>query len=183
MTHAGRAAPPSDCTSGSGGGSGGEDRTYRCTYEIDVDAGSPVEAAWQAYHFMVDAASQRPVLKVVPWSGNDPDGGEPVVIDLSELRPHEHLVAKPFRVAAVSENTNSFGLYGHILVARDGEAFQAGASVHHRRQQGETVLLKKMPGAADYRNWAELGFEIPEAMPLCPRDVLDQVWSESPEGP
>jgi len=36
---------------------------------------------------------------------------------------------KEFKVVAVSENTNSFGLRGFIAVARDGDAFKLQPTV------------------------------------------------------
>ena len=34
------------------------------------------------------------------------------------------MLYKPFKVALISSNPNSFGLYGHIMVAEDGESWQ-----------------------------------------------------------
>lgn len=34
-----------------------------------------------------------------------------------------------FRVAAVSDKPNSFGLHGHVLVARNGEAYEVARSI------------------------------------------------------
>ena len=35
---------------------------------------------------------------------------------------------KQFKVASISSNANSFGLYGHVLMAEDGESWQVGRS-------------------------------------------------------
>lgn len=48
---------------------------------------------------------------------------------------------KEFKVVAVSTNTNSFGLHNVVMVARDGEAWQAGASYLNVPKQGAMVTL------------------------------------------
>lgn len=70
-----------------------DEQTYRCRYEIDVDAASPVEAARQAHALMTDPASLPPVLYVWPWRPDGAVAGEPEVIDLS--RPQDGLVEPP----------------------------------------------------------------------------------------
>lgn len=52
---------------------------YRVTYEIDVEAESPIMAAEQAHFYMTDEHSLRPILSVV-----DPDGNTSM-IDLEEV--------------------------------------------------------------------------------------------------
>lgn len=80
---------------------------------------------------------------------------------------------KAFKVAAVSSNMNSFGLKGMILVARDGEAYQVGANSMNLKRQGSVL---RVPGRATARNFAALGFEIPERLPPAPRKVVAEVW-------
>jgi hypothetical protein len=82
---------------------------------------------------------------------------------------------KPFKVAAVSSNTNSFGLTGLILIAQDGEAWQVGASQHHVKTRGEIVQVPVL-GEND-RNFACLGFEIPERLSQAPPVVVAEVWA------
>jgi len=77
-----------------------------------------------------------------------------------------------FKVAAVSTNTNSFGLYGHIFIARSGKAFEAAANHINRKNKGEVVRLD-----ADNPNFAELGFEIPRELPTAPEEVVNEVWA------
>lgn len=51
---------------------------------------------------------------------------------------------KQFKVASISSNPNSFGLFGHIMVAEDGEAWQVGAAVrvNFPSRGGVAKLLK-----------------------------------------
>lgn len=77
--------------------------------------------------------------------------------------------SKAFKVAAVSSNMNSFGLTGMILVARDGEAWQVGANSINVKRQGSVLKVKG-------RNFAALGFEIPERLPPAPRKAVAEVW-------
>jgi hypothetical protein len=81
---------------------------------------------------------------------------------------------KTFKVASVSSNTNSFGLSGMILIARDGEAWQVGASHHYPKTRGDLVRVPVLGRRG--RNFAPLGFEIPERLPLAPAGVVREVW-------
>jgi len=82
---------------------------------------------------------------------------------------------KAFKVGSVSSNTNSFGLYGMILVGRDGEAWQVGANSINVRRKG-TVLGISVVGRHG-RDFAHCGFEIPEKLPTAPPGVVDEVWA------
>ena len=80
---------------------------------------------------------------------------------------------KEFIVASVSSNTNSFGLRGMVLVARDGEAWQVGANDINVKKKGEVL---RIPGRKTARNFAALGFEIPERLKDAPPGVLTEIW-------
>jgi hypothetical protein len=81
---------------------------------------------------------------------------------------------KNFRVVSVSDNANSFGLHGHILIAEDGEAWEAGAGTFHGHKKGDTLRLSAdRDGEYD---WAHHGFEIPRRLPDAPRNVVNEVW-------
>jgi hypothetical protein len=82
---------------------------------------------------------------------------------------------KRFRVAAVSSNRNSFGLTGLVLVARDGTAYQVGASDLHVHRKGSVVAVP-ITGRRCL-NFARLGFEIPERLPQAPPAVVAEVWN------
>jgi|TARA_Y100000034_G_scaffold135146_1_gene205884 hypothetical protein len=77
-------------------------------------------------------------------------------------------MSKEFKVAAVSDNTNSFGLYGMVLVAKDGESWKAGANSINVPKKGDVVTLDE--------SWAKLGFEIPEQMNYAPPHVIKLIW-------
>jgi hypothetical protein len=82
---------------------------------------------------------------------------------------------KSFKVASVSDNTNSFGLTGMILIAADGEAFEVGASYMHVKKKGDVVQVPVIGKTG--RNFASLGFEIPHKLPDAPAGVVEEVWS------
>jgi hypothetical protein len=86
---------------------------------------------------------------------------------------------KPFRVASVSSNLNSFGLTGMILMARDGEAYEIGASSLYVKKKGDVV---RVPVVGKFgRNFASLGFEIPRKLPDAPAGVVEEVWTYKQE--
>lgn len=76
---------------------------------------------------------------------------------------------RPFKVAAVSSNTNSFGLYQHVLVHESGEAWTACASQLNRKAKGSTIQLAT-------NNFAKHGFEIPNRLPEAPENVLAELF-------
>jgi hypothetical protein len=82
-----------------------------------------------------------------------------------------------FKVVAVSDNTNSFGLRQMISVSRHGKVFKACGNSLNTMSKGTTFCLsikgshvKKMP-----RSW-----ELPELLPdLAPPDVTNEAWPTS----
>jgi len=83
---------------------------------------------------------------------------------------------KAFKVAAVSSNTNSFGLYGTVLVAQDGEAYEIALNDINKKKVGDTVLLPVKNGKTDIMGDCQLFFEIPRKLPTAPQKIIDQVW-------
>lgn len=94
------------------------------------------------------------------------------------------IIQKPhsFRVLAVSDNSNSFGLYGHVLVNRSGLGFEAARSRgpwHKDLTKGDDIVLVETvrDGVPTKQfNWADAGFEIPRELPKCPPQVLKEVY-------
>ena len=89
------------------------------------------------------------------------------------------MYTKPFRVAAISDNTNSFGLHQVILVAQKGEAYKACASYINLPKKGDDVfvpLILDKEGNVTGLNFAALGYEIPEKMQDAPKQVVDEIF-------
>ena len=84
-------------------------------------------------------------------------------------------MTKTFRVAAVSTNTNSFGLWGVVVVSRSGEAWQLGGNDLHKPEVGSELAPEIKSGVPC---WGRLGYEIPERLhPNAPEDVISLVWA------
>lgn len=83
---------------------------------------------------------------------------------------------KRFKVAAVSEGRNSFGLRGMVLVARDGEAWQVGANDLNLKPIGTMLQVPYL----NQPTWAEFGFEIPSRYSDAPPEVVEEVWTKIP---
>ena len=80
-----------------------------------------------------------------------------------------------FKVAAVSSNTNSFGLYQMILVSRNGEVFTACQS--DPPPQGTTVSILigtdgMITSSTNFR------FEIPQKLNNAPQYVVEELWEK-----
>ena len=89
---------------------------------------------------------------------------------------------KKFKVVTRSTNTNSFGLFGVILAAADGEAFRVGASPLNLPAPDAVLEVVKQDGRY---LWEKFGFEIPEALPPMPPEAVLELWSfvETPDEP
>lgn len=83
-------------------------------------------------------------------------------------------MTRAYRVAAVSTNTNSFGLRGIVVVSRTGEAWQLGGNDLHKPRVGDELSPEVGNGVP---RWGKLGFEIPERLPDAPMDVISVVWA------
>ncbi len=84
---------------------------------------------------------------------------------------------KQFKVAAVSESCNSFGLRGMLLIARDGEAWEVGANSLNVKPEGAVLKVPYLNRAT----WSEFGFEIPHRIePDAPPELVEDVWGRQP---
>ena len=100
---------------------------------------------------------------------------------------------KVFKLVCTSRNTNSFGLRGCILVAKDGEAWEIAASDFNCPQVGTSYCVPQ-PTAAywlhpedtrTYKDqddltagmWSGLGWELPRRLPQAPQEAINQAFS------
>jgi len=104
---------------------------------------------------------------------------------------------KRFKVASVSSNANGFGLFGHILIAEDGEAWEVarGRSSGSPWEQGQVVEVpyvldhydktdhdpwtnkpRYVPGGPQ---WHRLSCETPRRLPAAPPGVVAEVWGRA----
>lgn len=98
-------------------------------------------------------------------------------INITKLKEAMSIVSKEFIVAAVSENTNSFGLKQMVLIARDGSAFTGCFNSINLRQQGESILgevsiLGGRPINTTFRG-GELIHEIDDA----PKELIKKLFN------
>ena len=92
---------------------------------------------------------------------------------------------KEVKVVSISSNTNSFGLFGVILMAKDGETYQVGASqinlpkkdevlrnnIHYNESTQERILKSL--------SWSWHGFEVPERLTDAPNEIITEVWGSA----
>lgn len=87
---------------------------------------------------------------------------------------------KVFKVASVSSNANSFGLTGHVLVAKDGDAWEVGrsrGSWNDPWDRGTSVTVKLDDNGRP--QWAGMGVEIPKRLSPAPPEVVAEVWASA----
>ena len=75
---------------------------------------------------------------------------------------------KGFKVAAVSDNTNSFGLKQMILVAKDGEVYKTCASFLYLKNVGDILTMK---------DGMFKGCELTEKSNIAPKEIINEVWN------
>lgn len=90
---------------------------------------------------------------------------------------------KVFKVVSVSKNANGFGLYGHVLVARDGAVFEVGRIIGPwlpEWKAGMEVSLvvdnNEKPTWCDAHG-CSIGVEIPRALSKCPAKVVKEIFA------
>lgn len=90
---------------------------------------------------------------------------------------------KLIKVVSISSNANSFGLKGHVLVAKDGEAWEVGRSAYTTEpyKVGDIITVEypdTMKPEARSPLWYRGGFEIPRKLDTCPPKLLKQFWPD-----
>lgn len=87
---------------------------------------------------------------------------------------------KTFRVVARSSNTNSFGLRGHVLVSRDGAAYEVGRSDHSGNPTWAVGADVSIPCRLNTQGcivgYDFPGCEIPRALPTPSKKVLKSIF-------
>ena len=83
---------------------------------------------------------------------------------------------KRFKIAAISSNTNSFGLNRFVFVAQDGEAWAGHRAKQYAPvKQGQVIRLETPIN----HSLIKLGFEIPERLePDCPPGAVEEIWGK-----
>ena len=81
-----------------------------------------------------------------------------------------------FKVAAVSSNTNSFGLYQMVVISKCGEAYKIHASMYNVKKRGEYIDQRVMTKNDKIISKDFLGCEMPIKLPQVPRDVLNELF-------
>ena len=76
---------------------------------------------------------------------------------------------KDFKVMLVSDNTNSFGLYQMVVVAKDGEVYKTCASMYNVKEIGDTITMK---------DGMFTGCELTEEAGLVSERIAKVMWNE-----
>lgn len=78
-----------------------------------------------------------------------------------------------FKVAAVSESVNSFGLRQIIVVSREGEAY----AIHRHDPPVERAVLHLPVADSMVVSTPGYHFEIPQKLSKAPQSVTDKLWT------
>lgn len=85
---------------------------------------------------------------------------------------------KQFKIVATSRNTNSFGLHGIILIARDGEAWEIGVNYMHAPSFKDGALVTLGLDANGNPEFGP-GVEIPRRLRGATTDVIEELWGKN----
>ena len=86
---------------------------------------------------------------------------------------------KRFKVAGVSINTNSFGLYQMIVVAKDGQAYQTCANYLNVKKEGDIINQEIALNEEGKIVSARFnGHELTEQIKKAPEDVIKELWGD-----
>lgn len=91
-------------------------------------------------------------------------------------------VQNKFRVIAVSTNTNSFGLHRFIAVAKSGEAYALHTGTIYKPNKGDDIVIEQFiteSGRTSFKEVKGMGIEMPEKMPVAPKEVLMEIFGEA----
>lgn len=91
---------------------------------------------------------------------------------------------KTFRIVSISTKPNSFGLHGHILVARDGTVFEVArsrGSWNSPWNKGADVVVPYITdeGSPCRPCWASVACELSRKMTPCPEKVVKEIFGSS----
>lgn len=90
---------------------------------------------------------------------------------------------KEFRIVRLSTNTNSFGLHHAVLVARDGQAFEAHPSKFGLgdKTQGSVVNVRCKINDVGQPDLSSIGWEMCYFLPDAPQAVANEIWKDQPQ--
>jgi hypothetical protein len=90
------------------------------------------------------------------------------------------IITVDFKVAVMSVNTNSFGLFRIIVISKDGHALEVLKSQYNKPQVGDILRVKaKVDSDGNIQSYdlSSLGGECPARLANAPREVVKEVWS------
>ena len=123
-------------------------------------------------------SSEDAVQRISRWETEE-QKPELRVMQVSSLRftPQQRV---QFVVGAVSGNRNALGLRGHVLLDRDGHAYEVGLNYLNCKAVGDIVALAVCT-ENDHDRIASalslaLGGEIPRYMGKAPAEVVKEAW-------
>jgi len=145
-----------------------EDQIYLAR-EVDKDTLEilkPVGSAKEGIDLgLQQPADQRPALRIVT---------------VHAARLLEALQTTEFKVISRSSNTNAFGLRGHVLLSRAGDACEMGLNSLNELEHGHVVQLRHgvslSPQQLTSMLAAKLHAEIPRYIGKAPPEVIKEAW-------
>ena len=83
-----------------------------------------------------------------------------------------------FKVVAVSENTNSFGLRQMYMIGRKGEAYKGCFNYLNVKKEGEVInaIVRLDMETGEIKEAEFVGGELVERLPDAPEMVVKEAW-------
>ncbi len=87
-----------------------------------------------------------------------------------------------FKVIAVSDNHNAFGLYQFIAVSRTGQAFKLHTGSLYKPTKGQDITLVFDVLKNEYLRFSHIAGipdEIPEEISRAPKEVINEIFKQN----
>jgi hypothetical protein len=81
-----------------------------------------------------------------------------------------------FKIVTVSKNTNSFGLYGVIIMNQTGMAFEIGMNAYNDPKKGQSLIVE-LTEDGNISSIRGKSYEIPRKLATAPAEVIREVWA------
>jgi hypothetical protein len=93
------------------------------------------------------------------------------------MADNKKLFYEYFKVVTVSKNQNSFGLFGVVMIAKSGRAFEIGVGSLHKPNVGDKLSCK-LTENNDLSEIEGMSFELPRNLIDAPQEVIDEVFKD-----
>lgn len=87
-------------------------------------------------------------------------------------------VKQKAKVVSVSDNTNSFGLHGVIIMTKGGGTWELGIGSLYLPKKGDEITIRVWAQTGNLAGVDGITYEIPRRLGNAPDKVIAEVWGK-----